>query len=111
MAWELQTHMHGWVAPSIWHTAKTADQPEVWLAERWADQRWDESTGADAYDALVEKALEIMRDVGDELLVDAIALHAIENENSTTNGGHEVYLDGWTSVPWCSEDQYQEWYA
>jgi hypothetical protein len=110
MAWELQQHMHHRVAPSVWHYAqRKTTVPNDWLAEIWADQRCTEDP--DTHHELLCEAT----DLGDRLsfqdVAQQIATWAIENENSTTNGGHEVYLDGWTSVPWCSDEQVEDWYA
>ena len=109
--WELQTHMHPYAAPSVWKAALELGAPsyERWLAERYADQRWDGDSDGD-YDALVGQALGTIERTNPEVIVDAIAEHAIE-VGSTTNGGHELYLDDWTSVPWCTEDEMQAWYS
>jgi hypothetical protein len=119
MAWELQQHMHSYIAPSIYAAAQNEDDPKLWLARRYADQRWNaqadaaDETGEDIvsggadkaeYDALVADALGMPEDV----LIDAIAEFAIEH-GATTNGGWEVYLDGWTSIPFCSEDEKLAW--
>ena len=106
MSWELQTNMHSWVAPSVDKAAKENECPKSWLADRYADQRWDEETGNAGYDMLHERAAEMEYDT----LLQAVADKAIQN-SSTTNGGFEVYLDGWSSVPWCSEDEQLLWYA
>ena len=99
MAWELQQQYHEHIPAAIELAARTAadaEDPEglKWLAERFADQRC-EDTDQGAYDALVERARGLDRDI----LVSAIADSAIEH-STTTNGSHEVYLDGWTSIPW-----------
>lgn len=112
MAWELQTDMHSWIAPSIAKAAEehgTEDDPLgiAWLCQRYADQRWDPDTGDTGYAKLVNNAGFCMHDS----LCHAIADHAIEHEGSTTNGGHAVYLDGWTAVKWCSEDAMLAWYS
>ena len=105
MAWELQRHMHGLVAPSIDKAARSQPYPKSWAAVKYADQRWDEATGNAGYDGLLEHAESMEYDT----LVEEVANRAIQN-SSTTNGGHEVYLDGWTSVPWCSDDEQLIWY-
>jgi len=117
MAWELQSHMHGHIVPSVYKAhleAQDADGGETdftWLANRYADQRWDEDTGAEGYNVLVLEALSDLEGLGAiDIYCDAIAEHASEYA-STTNGGFEVYLDSHTSIPWCSEDEMQAWYA
>lgn len=105
MSWELQSHMHEYVAPSIDKAAQAKADPILWLAHRFADQRWDEDTGEAGYDALVEQALGLP---DESILLEAVAEFAIEN-GSTTNGGHEVYLDDCTSVAWCTEDELLAW--
>lgn len=101
--------MHSWVAPSIDLAARESGEPDQWLASRYADQRWDEDTGQEGYDILMSKGLDLAFNASD-VLIDAIAEFAIE-QGLTTNGGWEVYLDDWTSIPWCSEDEMQAWYA
>lgn len=109
--WELQQHMHHLVAPSIWKAALEQGDPyERWLAERYADQRWDEDEGDGGYDALVGQALGTIERTSPMVIVEAIAEHAIE-VGCTTNGGGEVYLDGWTSVPWCTDAEMQDWFG
>jgi len=109
--WELQTHMHATMAPSIWKGAlENGDPYEQWLAERYADQRWDEDTGDEGYDALVAEALSIIERTDPHVVVEAIAELAIEY-GCTTNGGHEVYLDSCTSVPWATEAEIESWYG
>lgn len=102
--WELQRDMHSWVAPSIFKTYKEEDRK--WLNQRYADQRWDEDTGDKGYKKLEQKANQFSLDV----LIEEIANNAIEF-GSTTNGGHEVYLDDYTSIPWCFETEVLTWYS
>ena len=100
MAWELQQHMHQYVAPSIAYYARYRTEcSATWLANRYADQRWDSDGPVEDYQRLTVEASSLAWDV----LVDAIADKAIEY-STTTNGGFEVYLDGWYSVPWYIED-------
>ena len=94
MAWDLQTNMHSYIAPTVALRAREADDYADQLATWYADQRWDEDTGDEGYDAL---------GLDDETVIHAIADKAIEH-GAVTNGGGEVYLDGWTSLEWCSED-------
>jgi len=49
-----------------------------------------------------------MRDAS--TLLQEIADKAVEYA-TTTNGGHEVYLDSHTSIPWCSEEEYQTYWS
>lgn len=115
MAWELQSHTHSRVPPSVWQAAVEHSPSRAhqwwWLAQRWADQRWDESTGVAAYAALRSRALAYLRQGSIQFICIEIATHAIEHASATTNGGHEVYLDGWTSIPWCSDEQHEAWWA
>lgn len=128
MAWDLQTHMHAAIAPSVWAAARDAcdtvpDDPrtldyegQAWLHDRYADQRWDDTDegAADferAHDALIQEAAYLARLHGYSYICDQIAEHAIEHVNATTNGGHEVYLDGYTSVEWCSDDTTLAWWS
>lgn len=104
--WELQSQMHQYVRPSIWHYAQTTPDPEEWLKERYADQRWKEETGDTGYEALINQAKDLPGDV----LLDEVTNSAIEYAG-TTNGGHELYLDSWTRIPWCTEEQMLDWYA
>jgi hypothetical protein len=30
---------------------------------------------------------------------------------TTTNGGHEFYVDAWMTIPWCSEEDKLIWYS
>ncbi|MBW2672466.1 MAG: hypothetical protein JRD89_03500 [Deltaproteobacteria bacterium] len=101
--------MHPYVAPSVWKAALRHGHPsyEHWLADTYADQRHDADDEA-SHAALVSRALETIERTNPEVIVDAIAEHAIE-VGSTTNGGHEIYLDDWTSVPWCSESEMLVW--
>jgi len=105
LAWELQTHMHDHVAPSLHKYAQQQDDPNEWLVTMYVDQRtamWGEDnvcpdTGTHA------------RSLSYDALLDMVAERAIEH-GTTTNGGHEVYLDSHTSIPWCSEDELHEWF-
>ena len=106
MAWELQTQAHERIAPSIHYASLEENEPLQWLCERWADQRWDEETGQAGYYKLVDDAKGRHADQ----LVQDIADFAIEGA-TTTNGGYEVYLDGWTSVAFCTDDQLQAWWG
>jgi hypothetical protein len=108
MAWELQSQYHAYIAPSVCKAAEAEDDAHQWLANRFADQRWDEDHGSDAYDRLVDQALDLPQDV----VIEAITDGAIEI-STVTNGSWEVYLDrgGWNSVPWCSEDEMLEWWG
>ena len=108
--WELQRIMLSWVAPSIYKEAMAQGSLKdalLWLAKRYADQRWNEGDTQERYEELVDRAIETMDGY---LVVDALAELAIEY-SATTNGGHEVYLDAYTSVPWCSEDEMLAWYS
>ena len=109
--WELQSHMTAHIAPSIYkamveHGEGSAVDEILWLARRYADQRWDEDSPI-SYERLVSEALALHTDI----LIQAVADKA-EEYGIETNGGWAVYLDdGWTSIPWCSDDEAQEWWA
>lgn len=119
--WDLQRDMHSWIAPSIYKVhmggkEDPVDQDFTWICHRYADQRWNEDDGHDAYDALCVEALEMCVDTqgnphfaGIKALCNAIAEKAIEYD-ATTNGGFEVYLDSHTSIPWCDEEDLHAWY-
>ena len=104
MAWELQSHMHSYVQPTISKHAGEGPERLSQLAAWYADQRWDPDSGDEGYDILEAKA----KTFADDVLIEAIASHAIE-EGSTTNGGHEIYLDDWTSLEWCSDEEQEAW--
>ena len=107
MAWELQRHMHGRVAPSILKTALLSDDgEEEYLIRAYADQLWNEEL---VYEILLMEANTIY-ECGSHLLLEKVAEFAIE-VSTTTNGGGEVWLnrEGCTSIPWCSDDEYEEW--
>lgn len=109
MAWELQSQYHQYIPPSIAKAAEAEDDPHQWLATIFANQRWNEDHGYDAYDRWVDKGLDLPQDV----LIDAITEHAINEVSAVTNGSWEVYLTrgGWDSVPWCSDDELLEWWS
>jgi hypothetical protein len=101
MAWELQSHMQNMVAPSIHH--HYGEECREALEAIYASQCTDDSCGS--WDKYMARAGGMAWDG----LVQAIAGKAIEYA-TTTNGAHEVYLDAWTSIPWCSDDQCLEFY-
>lgn len=110
MAWELQSNMHSLIAPSVYKAASASEAgPESQLATWYADQRWEED-GDRSYADWLAEGLDAAR-IAPESLCHEIADWAIEHESSTTNGGFEVYLDGWTSVPFCTDDESLDWYA
>lgn len=106
MAWELQSHMHEWIPPTIEKASRVDESPHEWLCDRFADQRWDPTTGNDGYYDLLAQAMDLPSDI----LIEAITEKAIEYA-CTTNGGHAVYLDGWIALPWCTEDELLTWWA
>lgn len=105
MAWELQTHMHGYIAPSIHKAAQEENDPHGWLCERYADQRWDESTLM-AYNRLVADAGNFAQDTLINEITESTIAYA-----STSNGGHRVYLDNHTGVEWCTENEMLAWHG
>lgn len=104
MAWELDTHMHGHVAPSVAAAAHGSDDPLAWLVEAREFQ-------LDVHHGEVVDAGELAQ-LGTATLINVIAEHAI-GVATTSNGGFEVWLDasGWRSVPWCDEDALLEWHG
>jgi len=109
--WELQSHMHSFIAPSVLKAAAEEPDPDDWLARIYADQRWDTSEPQKKYDKLVEQADRLLKDGCRDSVIEAIVEKAIEF-GSTTNGGWEVYLDdGYTSVPWCSDEEHEQYWA
>jgi len=102
--WELQGHMHQYIAPSIDKASNGEDNPREWLEFRFADQTSNEDCSD--YDDRVA----IAKDLATDTLINSIVDNAIEYAG-TTNGAWEVYLDEWTSVPWCSDEECLEWYA
>ena len=93
MAWELQGHMHEYIAPSI---AAYCRNTEYTLATLYAD--------IFGTDGLAGAARRTPEEIMDALVAEVIAYAA------TTNGGHEFYIDGWTSIPWCSDEVRDLWY-
>lgn len=110
--WELQRNMIPLIAPSVykaWIERRKSETDYSWLAQRYADQRWNESDGIEAYDALVTDAIDTCSRNGIDLLCNDIAEAAAEY-GSTTIGGHAVYLSSLTSVLWCTDEEADDWY-
>jgi len=109
--WELPTHMHSWVAPSILaslaHNTENSDEAITQLRSWYVDQRLPDD-GFDEDDIARLRGEAAMRDA--TTLLYEIADKAVEYA-TTTNGGHEVYLDSHTSIPWCSEEEYQTYWS
>lgn len=89
MAWELPSDMHEYIEPSI---AKA-------IAENVIDP----------------SQFEVVRSLGElatqqNLVVRALTDQALER-SSVTRGGHEVYLDTWCSIPWCTRDEMLQWWS
>lgn len=106
--WEMNNQDHVIVAPSIFWYGMSQDDPAEWFADRYADVKC--STGEpDLWDDQRIQALAFLRDgcVGD--IVEVLTEAAIEY-GSITNGGWEMYIDGWTTVPWCTDEQRHGWY-
>jgi hypothetical protein len=84
--------MHEYIAPSI---AAYCRETEYDLSNLYADTlgegRLDTGKGPE----------EIMGE-----LVAQVKAYA-----STTNGGYEFYIDDWTSIPWCSEEDKNLWHS
>ena len=109
--WELQRHMHSWVAPSILaslaHNTENTAEAVTQLRDWYVDQRLrDDDFDEDDIARLHGEAT--MRDAS--TLLQEIADKAVEYA-TTTNGGHEVYLDSHTSIPWCSKEEYQTYWS
>jgi len=101
--------MISYIAPSLdlamrEHSSDPREQ-FIWLAERYADQRWTEDSDL-SHELLADEGMS----QGAEFMIESIVEFAAEF-GCTTNGAWEIYLDSWTSIPWCSEDQRLEWYA
>lgn len=97
--WELDQHMHSYIAPSVAAYAQRQSDPLYWLEATLREQLADPDFDLDNEPVL-----------GTDELANRIAEQAIVY-GGTTNGGHEVYLHAWCSVPWCNEDTYQQWYG
>ena len=109
MAWDLDRHMHQYIAPTVWKAAESKEDGILWLTGIYADQRWDESTGQAGYDALLEEALDRHSEAGLLLAV----CEAAQEAGMTTNGGWRLYLDSRClhAIEWCSEDEMLAWTA
>ena len=94
--WELQRDMHSYIAPSVAAFAAKEPDPRHWLEVTLREQSDDDAPP--------------VMPLGMNGLCEAIAANAITYDG-TTNGGHEVYLHAWQSVPWCDEDTYLTWYG
>ena len=92
MGWELQEHMHEYIAPSI---AAYCRENGYLLSDLCAD-------------TIV--ALTVDTGKGPEEIMNAL-VEQVKEYATTTNGGHEFYVDGWTSIPWCSEEDMLLWYS
>lgn len=114
MAMELQQHMIAYIRPSIAKHVMIDDLVPYGtpgccvnfslLVQLFCDTHWDEETGTDGYNLL-----SVLANGSNEPdLIERIARKA-EEYAATTNGGHEFYLDGFTSVAWCTEDEMLAW--
>lgn len=113
--WELQRHMHSYIAPSIMKYAQEQKDPLGWLCQRVVDLSFDPENAVmePDYDREVDRLREQYpkgKPIYWNPLVEALVEAAIAY-GCTTNGGHEVYLGPWTSIPWCDEETMQEWYS
>jgi len=103
--WELQSHVHHLIGPSILKHAQEQEDPLGWLCKRVTDLSWEDDQD---YDAMVA---ELRADYADAEgkpiywgpLVERLTEAAIEH-GSTTNGGWEFYIDDYTSVPFCEDE-------
>lgn len=99
MAWEMQHHMFAHIGPSIVShldgNCESDEDKREWLIERL------EEYGADVYP---ESALDC--------LVDCLCDYVVETA-TTTNGAFEFYVDseGYTTIPWCSDDEMLAFYG
>ena len=111
MAWELQSHMIGNIAPSVHAYLSAEEDPAAECARILGYTRLDAS-GDDPTVAAQDAINVEVRAAGWASFVSEITEHAAEVA-TTDNGGHMVHLDsgGWCSVPWCSEDVAAGWYG
>ena len=104
--WDLQTHMQCYIAPSI--LAEARNQVNPWNCEdpEAHARQWlvDLLAYADCRDRVE------IEDMSTGCIIEALAQLAIEY-SATTNGGHEFYVDAYTTIEWCSEDEMQQYYA
>ena len=106
MTWELQTHMIQYIEPSILAYVESLNiNQQNWLACRYTDQRVRDDSNQLEYERLFRQAQELPADI----LIRAIAEHAAKLA-ATTNGGWEVYLCSWYSVPFCSDELMQSYW-
>lgn len=84
MMWELQTHMHAYIAPTIAQALERGDIPEDLLDPDLAPDDIAQ------VHALVTRALAY---------------------RATTTGGGALHLDARTTIPWCSHDDMLAWYT
>ena len=109
--WELQSHMHEYIAPSIMAHAEAQPDPLGWLCERVVDLSCDEPDYEVEFPKLrAEYADAEGKPIYWGPLIERLTDAAVQF-GSTTNGGHEFYLDGWTTVPWCDEKTKEMWYS
>lgn len=145
MAWELQQHMHQYVAPSILAEynrlteAGSEKDAQTWLVDVYATQRqeaaqaeidkveWRGFEYEEEYDEEVaalpdpeavykeerQHALDMLERGMLDMLIYAVAEYAIERASATSNGAHAVYLDaeGYFDVPWCTDEELEEYYG
>lgn len=99
MAWEMQHNMFSRIAPSILaHLEGNCDGEQgqrEWLLERL------EEHGADVW---AKSSLDS--------LIDSLCVY-VADVATTDNGGHEFYVDseGYTTIPWCSDDELLTFYG
>ena len=94
--WELQSHMQCYIAPSILAEAKRQTNTRQWLVDLLAY--------ADCLDHVE------VEDMSTGRIVEALAKLAIEYD-ATTNGGQEFYVDAYTTIEWCSDEEMHQYYA
>ena len=101
MAWEMQQHMFSYIRPSIDQFCKD----HCSLVELYVETCVD-----GALDGKYVRAVNACWHLSREAMIDAIASLA-ETNATTTNGAFRFYVDDHTTIPWCTEEEYQEYWS
>jgi len=113
MAWEMQEHMHEYLAPSIWIAALEREGKatlEYWYVEQRLDIDGERDLAPWAEELKAEAA-----ELDEHTLVGKIADHA-EKVGTTQNGAFRFYLAQFQSgyhisIPYCSEEDMLDYSA